>query len=135
MEHGRGEWRRLYASPIVANGNLYVVSRFSGTYVAKATPDLEPVAHNVIEGDDSQFNASPVVHQGQLLLRSDRFLYCIGERKVASTLPNTPASTTAGTRSDPGTARPGSVPAVAGALSQSTSSPTRPRLRAVLDRF
>lgn len=79
VEHGRGEWRRLYASPIVANGNLYVVSRFSGTYVAKATPGLEPVAHNVIEGDDSQFNASPVVHQGKLLLRSDRFLYCIGE--------------------------------------------------------
>lgn len=86
VAHGRGEWRRLYASPIVANGNLYVVSRFGGTYVAKATPELEAVSHNVIEGDDSQFNASPVVHQGQLLLRSDKFLYCIGQRRVAASI-------------------------------------------------
>lgn len=78
----RAEWGKLYASPIVVNGNLYVVSRFDGTYVAQATRDLQPVAHNVIEGDDSQFNASPVVHEGQLLLRSDRFLYCIGHTEA-----------------------------------------------------
>jgi hypothetical protein len=30
-------------------------------------------------GDDSVFNATPVVSDGQLLLRSDRFLYCIGK--------------------------------------------------------
>lgn len=109
VAHGRGEWRRLYASPIVANGNLYVVSRFGGTYVAKATPELEAVSHNVIEGDDSQFNASPVVHQGQLLLRSDKFLYCIGERRVAAAGSRSP-STTASNGRNPGTSPASTTP-------------------------
>ena len=79
VKHGRAEWQKLYASPIVAGGKIYVVSRYDGTFVAQATRELQPVAHNVIDGDDTQFNASPVIHEGQLLLRSDKALYCVGE--------------------------------------------------------
>ena len=69
---------RLYASPLAADGKIYVVTRSRGTYVFKADAGMEQLAHNVISGDDGIFNASPVAHDGQLLLRSDKFLYCIG---------------------------------------------------------
>ena len=78
VKQARGGWDKLYSSPIVANGKLYIVSRFNGTFVLGANRDLNELAHNVIEGDDSQFNASPVVNREQLLLRSDQSLYCVG---------------------------------------------------------
>jgi len=38
----------------------------------------EPIAQNVIEGDTTDFNASPVVSENRLYLRSDQAIYCIG---------------------------------------------------------
>ncbi len=68
----------VYASPLLSGGNLYYVSRQNGTYVVAAKPEFELVAHNVIEGDESVFNASPVPTSDGLLLRSDEYLYHIG---------------------------------------------------------
>jgi outer membrane protein assembly factor BamB len=70
---------RIYASPVAVDGKLYYVSRDKGTYVVPAKPEFVQLAHNVIEGDDSIFNGSPAISNGQLLLRSDKFLYCIGK--------------------------------------------------------
>ena len=70
----------IYASPLAADGKIYYVSRENGTYVLAAKSQFELLAHNTIAGDDSVFNASPLVSQGCLLLRSDRFLYCIGTK-------------------------------------------------------
>ena len=42
-----------------------------------AEPQL---AHNRL-GDDSLFNASPAVARDRMILRSDRYLYCIGDAK------------------------------------------------------
>jgi len=70
----------FYASPVVADGHIYFVSRTRGTYVIAAKPELELVAHNVISTDRSVFNASPAIADGQVLLRSDRYLYCIGTK-------------------------------------------------------
>ena len=69
----------VYASPVVAGGKLYVVSRRNGIFVFEADPEMELVAHNTMPGDDSVFNASPAVADGQLFLRSDRYLYCISQ--------------------------------------------------------
>lgn len=71
---------RIYASVVAADGKLYAVSRESGTYVLSADADLEVLAQNEFASDRSIFNASPAVHDGQLLLRSNRYLYCLGER-------------------------------------------------------
>jgi hypothetical protein len=38
------------------------------------------VAHNVFTDDNSRANASVAVSDGQLLLRNDLYLYCIGNR-------------------------------------------------------
>jgi outer membrane protein assembly factor BamB len=70
----------VYSSATVADGKLYIATREKGTYVLAAKPKFEVLAHNTL-ADDSIFNGSPVVSDGQLLLRSDRFLYCIGKRK------------------------------------------------------
>src|SRR5262249_31951754 len=67
----------VYASVTVADGKIYVVTKKDGTYVLAAGPKFERVAHNTLS-DDSTFNGSPAVSQEQLLLRSDKRLYCIG---------------------------------------------------------
>jgi outer membrane protein assembly factor BamB len=70
----------IYASPVLADGKLYYVSQSKGTYVVAARPEFKLVAHNVFEDDSSRANASPAVSNGQLLLRTDQYLYCIGKR-------------------------------------------------------
>lgn len=70
----------IWSSPVLADGKLYIVSQRSGTYVVAAKPAYELLAHNKFEDDDSRTNASPAVQNGQLLLRTDRRLYCIGKK-------------------------------------------------------
>lgn len=70
----------IYASPVLADGRLYYVSRTNGAFVVAAEPQFKLLAHNTIETDRSVFNASPAVVHGQLFLRSNRYVYCISER-------------------------------------------------------
>jgi outer membrane protein assembly factor BamB len=69
----------IYASPLVADGKIYYVARTGGVYVLEASPKYKLLAHNRLP-DGSNFDASPVADRGQLLLRSDRYLYCIGKK-------------------------------------------------------
>jgi outer membrane protein assembly factor BamB len=46
--------------------------------VLAAGREFKELARNRLD-DESLFNATPVITDGQLLLRSDRFLYCIGK--------------------------------------------------------
>lgn len=71
---------QIWASPVLAGGNLYYVSKANGVYVVAADPKYKLVAHNVIEGDKARSNASLAVSDGQLFLRNDEFLYCVGKR-------------------------------------------------------
>lgn len=70
---------RVYASVVAGDDKLYAVSRQDGAFVIAASPEFELLRHNVLTGDASVFNASPAISEGRLLLRSDRFLYCIGK--------------------------------------------------------
>jgi outer membrane protein assembly factor BamB len=70
----------IYASPVLADGNVYYVSQRKGTYVVAAKPEFALLAHNAFEDDGSRTNGSPAVSNGQLLLRTDQYLYCIGKR-------------------------------------------------------
>ena len=69
---------RVYASVVAADDKLYAVSRENGTFVLAAQPEFKLLSHNQLADDPSVFNASPAVSRGQLLLRSNRYLYCIG---------------------------------------------------------
>ncbi len=72
-----GAGDKIYASLVAADGKLYGVTRLDGTVVLALSPKFKLLAHNRL-GDESVFNATPAVSDGRLLLRSDRFLYCIG---------------------------------------------------------
>jgi outer membrane protein assembly factor BamB len=74
-----GSRDRVYASPLLAGSKLYYVTREEGVFVIEAGPTLKVLAHNVIDDDKSICNASLAMAGNQLLLRSDRFLYCIGK--------------------------------------------------------
>ena len=70
--------RPVYASPVLSAGRLYVVSRWSGTFVLPASPRYEILAQNRFESDDSDSSGTPAISDGELFLRSGRFLYCVG---------------------------------------------------------
>jgi outer membrane protein assembly factor BamB len=69
-----------YASTLLADGKLYVVTRYNGTMVLAAEPEFKQLAHNKL-ADKSVFNASPIVSNGKLILRSNKYLYCLGNRR------------------------------------------------------
>jgi outer membrane protein assembly factor BamB len=71
---------QIWASPVLADGKLYFVSKEKGTYVVAAQPKFQQLAHNVFADDNSRSNASLAVSDGQLFLRNDQNLYCIGNR-------------------------------------------------------
>jgi outer membrane protein assembly factor BamB len=70
----------LYASITIADGKIYAVSREKGTFVLAAKPEYELLATNVFKSDKSVFNGCPAVSNGQLLIRSDKCIYCLGKK-------------------------------------------------------
>ena len=68
----------IYSSVTAADGKLYGVSQHKGTYVLAAKPEFEQLAVNVFEDDDTRTNASIIVTDNQLIMRSDKAIYCIG---------------------------------------------------------
>lgn len=74
---GRGV--KFFASMILSGDHVYAVSRRSGTFVLKATPDFPLVGQNKFEDDTSEFNGTPAISNNQIFMRSNKFLYCIGE--------------------------------------------------------
>jgi len=64
------------ASPVLAGGHIYFLSEAGETAVLTAGPELDIVARNTI---DERCQASIAVSQGNLFIRSDKHLYCIGK--------------------------------------------------------
>ena len=67
-----------YASSVIADGKIYVVTRRGGTIVLAAKPEFEELSINKLT-DRTQFNASPIISGGKIFLRSDQNLYCIAQ--------------------------------------------------------
>jgi hypothetical protein len=70
----------FYASALAADGKLYYVSRFTGVNVVSADAPFKELAHNTFVDDKSRSNATPIVHDGCVLLRTDLYLYCLGKK-------------------------------------------------------
>jgi outer membrane protein assembly factor BamB len=64
----------VYASPVAANGRVYVVSREGVTLVIKDGDEPEPIARNRL---NDNFSASPALAGNELYLRGEKHLYCI----------------------------------------------------------
>ncbi len=69
-----GELRDIYASPVAAEGRLYFVDRSGATLVLRAGAEPEPLAWNQL---DDRFSATPALVGNDLLLRGEKFLYCL----------------------------------------------------------
>lgn len=70
---------QIYASALLGDGRIYYVNRSGRTFVVPAEPEFELLSTNELD-DGSQFNASPAVADSNILLRSDRYLYCLSAR-------------------------------------------------------
>jgi outer membrane protein assembly factor BamB len=63
------------SSPVLVGPLLYVVSETGRTYVLKTGPKMEVIATNDLDG---RVLATPTVCGGQIFLRTESHLYCIG---------------------------------------------------------
>jgi hypothetical protein len=66
----------VYASPVAANGRIYLAGRNGATVVLKAGERLEVLTTNSL---NDKFNASPALAGKELFLRGQENLYCISE--------------------------------------------------------
>ncbi len=65
-------------SPVVADGKIYVTDEDGVTSVVRAGPTFELLAENDL-GDYTL--SSPAISDGQIFIRTDSFLYAIGQRR------------------------------------------------------
>lgn len=68
------------ASPVLADGKVYITNEDGLTTVFKAGPQFEVLAENDL-GDYCL--SSPAISDGQIFLRTAKYLYCIGKRVTA----------------------------------------------------
>ena len=68
---------KIYASPVLSGDRIYFPTRNRGVFVIEAKPEFKLLAHNPAL-DPTPFNGSMAVSDGQIFLRSDRAMYCIG---------------------------------------------------------
>ena len=68
--------REVYASPVAANGHVFITDRQGVTVVIKDADNFEVVATNEL---GEPMDASPVIIGDQLYLRAAKHLYCLGE--------------------------------------------------------
>jgi outer membrane protein assembly factor BamB len=67
-------------SPVLADGKIYVTNEDGVTIVVKAGPTFQVLAEN--EFDDYTLS-SPAISDGQIFIRTSKFLYSIGSRLSA----------------------------------------------------
>jgi outer membrane protein assembly factor BamB len=66
----------VYASPVWANGNIYIIDRKVTCSVIKDGSEFKVIAMNKL---DDNFDASPAIAGNELLLRGYKSLYCISK--------------------------------------------------------
>jgi outer membrane protein assembly factor BamB len=69
----------VYSSVTIADGKIYAVSQLEGTFVFEAGDASKQLAHNTFD-DEQRTNACLAVDRGQLLLRDDGNIYCLGTK-------------------------------------------------------
>jgi hypothetical protein len=71
-----GDLGNIYASPVAANGYVYVTDLSGTTVVLSHEPNPKIVAVNRL---DESISASAAIEGNELFLRGDTHLYCIGK--------------------------------------------------------
>ena len=76
---GTGARNASWSAPVLAGGRLYVANRNADVFVLRASPKFECVATNSIGGEP--MNASLAISDGNIFIRTDKQLWCIGDDK------------------------------------------------------
>lgn len=71
----------FHASPTLVGDNLYLIGQKGEVFVVKASDKYEEVASFKME---DKFHASPAVVNGRMYLRSEKYLYCIGNKPTVA---------------------------------------------------
>lgn len=71
------EVRNVYSSLVGANGYIYICGREGNVAVVKDGPEFELVGINKLDGEG--INATPAIVGDAIYIRTDSYLYCIGE--------------------------------------------------------
>jgi outer membrane protein assembly factor BamB len=69
----------LKASPVGANGKLYIATEDGDVVVLKMGEKFEVIGVNTLE--DQVFIATPVIADGEIYLRGQNTLFCVSEKK------------------------------------------------------
>ena len=67
-----------YSSPVAADGKIYYFKSDGTAYVINASDKFELLATNQTSDSGETFHGTPALSNGQIILRSDKHLYCIG---------------------------------------------------------
>jgi hypothetical protein len=71
---------QIYASPVLAGGKLYYLGRGGQAVIVSAEPQFKVLSKAKLENGRGVFNASPAITGNRMLIRSNKFLYCIGSK-------------------------------------------------------
>ncbi len=74
---GGGMRGQDYSSPVLVNGKIYFLSRSGEALVYSAGPEFKLLGQNRFASDGGDFSSTPAVGDGQLFIRSSRYLYCV----------------------------------------------------------
>jgi outer membrane protein assembly factor BamB len=74
---GTGARNASWSSPVLVDDRLYAANQNADVFVLRASPKFECLATNSIGGES--MNASLAVSDGEIFLRTDRHLWCIGD--------------------------------------------------------
>ena len=80
---------KFYASPVAADGKLYLLRNDGQMTVAGTQPGADGAmtvlsVNTVVDpAAKEEFNASPVPVGGRILIRGERNLYCVGDASIA----------------------------------------------------
>ncbi len=77
---GRGSMGGDYSSPVMADGKIFYLSRSGTAYVYAAGPEFKPLSQNQF-ASGGDFSATPAISDGQIFIRSSKYLYCVAEKK------------------------------------------------------
>src|SRR5438105_8170179 len=67
-----------WSVPVLIGDRLYAANQNADVFVLRASPKFECLATNSIGGEP--MNASLAVSDGNIFIRTDKHLWCIGER-------------------------------------------------------
>jgi outer membrane protein assembly factor BamB len=75
---GGGMGGQDYSSPVMADGKILYQSRSGTAYVYAVGPEYKLLSQNKFDAG-GDFSATPAISDGQIFIRSSKYLYCVSE--------------------------------------------------------